>query len=207
MRAQASASENLHQMPTGASVTLPCEVFEKMYLNPPTAVKCELLRQFANPTPLCLPGFLMSTTPLSCDLMGWKGADGNGAATNGVYIFMGGLLQILRGTLEFFPGNTFLFVVFNSFGGFWLSFAATIMPFYSAAVPYSASGSTMAGLADATFAASYAFWLLSIAMLCFIYLVCSLTHQSSFRHCSRNSGGRIWCLRWSVLALGSGQSN
>lgn len=81
MRAQASASENLHQMPTGASVTLPCEVFEKMYLNPPTAVKCELLRQFANPTPLCLPGFLMSTTPLSCDLMGWKGADGNGAAT------------------------------------------------------------------------------------------------------------------------------
>lgn len=108
--------EDLHQMKTGASVILPREVFEKMYLNPPTAVKGELRRQFANPTPLCLLGFLVTTTPLSCALMGWRGSGGGGAATNGAAIFMGGVLQILGGILEFFLGNTFPFVVFNSLG-------------------------------------------------------------------------------------------
>lgn len=30
-----------------------------------------------------LCGFLLSLTPLSCDLMGWRGAGGNGAASTG----------------------------------------------------------------------------------------------------------------------------
>ena len=30
-----------------------------------------------------LVGFLLSLTPLSCDLMGWRGAGGNGAADIG----------------------------------------------------------------------------------------------------------------------------
>ena len=32
-----------------------------------------------------LIGFLLSLTPLSCDLMGWRGAGGNGAADTGSY--------------------------------------------------------------------------------------------------------------------------
>ena len=42
-----------------------------------------------------LVGFLLSLTPLSCDLMGFRGAGGNGAASTGVFFFFGGLLMIL----------------------------------------------------------------------------------------------------------------
>ena len=34
-------------------------------------------------SPRALIGFLLSLTPLSCDLMGWRGAGGNGAASTG----------------------------------------------------------------------------------------------------------------------------
>lgn len=33
-----------------------------------------------------LVGFLLSLTPLSCDLMGWRGAGGSGAASTGATI-------------------------------------------------------------------------------------------------------------------------
>lgn len=62
-----------------------------------------------------LLGFLLSLSPLSCDLMGWRGAGGNGIASIGAYYFMGGLLMLVGGVLEFFLGNTFPFVVFCSF--------------------------------------------------------------------------------------------
>lgn len=102
-------------------------------------------------TMLCraLAGFLLSLTPLSCDLMGWRGAGGNGAASTGVYFFFGGLLMILGSLGEVGPanlhltckraniriqwvlGNTFPFVVFGTFGAFWLTYAATLQPFYN----------------------------------------------------------------------------
>ena len=47
-----------------------------------------------------LVGFLLSLTPLSCQLMGWRGAGGNGAATIAAYLFFGGLLMIVGGFLE-----------------------------------------------------------------------------------------------------------
>jgi len=77
----------------------------------------------------------MCLTPLSCQLMGWRGADGSGSAnkcvhytnivksleltsnvTSGVHFFCGGVLMLLGGLLEFFLGNTFAFVVFCSYG-------------------------------------------------------------------------------------------
>ena len=34
-----------------------------------------------------LIGFVLSLTPLSCDLMGWRGAGGTGAASTGISLF------------------------------------------------------------------------------------------------------------------------
>jgi succinate-acetate transporter protein len=48
--------------------------------------------------------------------MGWQGAGGGGAATIGTYYFFGGMLQIFGSILEWFIGNTFIYVVFGSFG-------------------------------------------------------------------------------------------
>lgn len=42
-----------------------------------------------------LLGFLMSLSPLSCILMGWRGAGGSGASNVGVYIGFGGVLMLL----------------------------------------------------------------------------------------------------------------
>ncbi len=112
-------------------------------MNPQNAVKGDLRSKFGNPTPLALLGFLLSLSPLSCEMMGWKASGGGndaGIAGVGSYYFIvclldclweekrkktnlyvkGGLLMTLGGILEFFLGNTFSFVVFCSFGMFGL---------------------------------------------------------------------------------------
>lgn len=107
--------------------------------------------------------------------MGWRGAGGNGAASVGVYYFFGGLLMLVGGFLEFILGNTFPFVVFSSFGAYWLAFASTLTPFYYAYGSYAPSGDAeAAGLSTVGFTASFGFFLVFMAVLCFIYLICSL---------------------------------
>ncbi|KAL8914532.1 MAG: hypothetical protein Q9171_000885 [Xanthocarpia ochracea] len=63
------------------------KLFEKLYLTPQNPVKGDLRATFGNPTPVALIGFLLSCTPLACELMGWRGAGGGGAATLGAYYF------------------------------------------------------------------------------------------------------------------------
>jgi len=165
----------LRRIRTAGSISISPELFEKIYLSPQNAVKGDLRKTFGNPTPLALCGFLLSLTPLSCDLMGWRGAGGNGAASIGVYFFFGGLLMLVGGFLEFIIGNTFPFVVFMSFGAFWLGFAATLQPFYNAYIAYETTpGDAASGLASEGFQSSFAFFLVFMGLLCLIYLVCAL---------------------------------
>ncbi|MDI1492706.1 MAG: hypothetical protein OHK93_004488 [Ramalina farinacea] len=115
----------LHRVRTAGSISIPPDLFEKLYLSPENRVKGDLRKTFGNPTPLALIGFLLSLTPLSCDLMGWRGA-------GGVYLGFGGLLMILGSIGEWIIGNTFPFVVFGTFGAFWLAFACTLIPWFNA---------------------------------------------------------------------------
>lgn len=105
----------LHRTNTAqSSLTLTPEMFEKLYLSPKSDVTGSLRKTFGNPTPLALIGFLLSLTPLSCILMGWRG----GGAPNiqvGSYYYLGGMCMVIGGFLEFILGNTFPFVVFVSF--------------------------------------------------------------------------------------------
>ena len=71
----------------------------------------------------------MTLTPLSCQLMGWRGADQSGFANNGAHWFCGGLLLFLGGLLEFFLAHTFAFVVYCSYGKFRLV-SLTDPPFF-----------------------------------------------------------------------------
>ena len=83
--------------------------------------------------------------------------------------------MMVGGTLEFILGNTFPFVVFVSFGAFWLTFAATLQPFYFAYGSYAPPGEPeAAGLTTVGFTASFAFFMVFMGVLCLIYLVCSL---------------------------------
>jgi len=165
----------LRRIRTAGSISISPELFEKIYLSPQNQVKGDLRKTFGNPTPVALVGFLLSLSPLACDLMGWRGAGGSGAAGTGTYYFFGGLLMMIGGVGEWILGNTFPFVVFTSFAAFWLGFAATLQPFYNAYGAYSTDPTNLgAGLATVGFNSSFAFFLLAMGLLCLIYLVCSL---------------------------------
>ena len=113
-----ASDEALNKIRTANSVTITPELFEKLYLSPQNQVKGDLRSTFANPTPVGLLGFLLSGSPLACEMMGWRGAGGNGVAMVAVYYFVGGFLMSLGGLLEFFLGNTFSFAVFLGYGMF-----------------------------------------------------------------------------------------
>ncbi|KAL8891384.1 MAG: hypothetical protein Q9192_005752 [Flavoplaca navasiana] len=178
------SGDTLKRMRTAGSVNMSSELFEKLYLSPENRVKGDLRKTFGNPTPIALVGFLLSLTPLSCDLMGWRGAGGNGAASTGIFFFFGGVLMILGAIGEWIIGNTFPFVVFGTFGAFWLTFGATLVPSFNAYGAYvtdpEVAASTMgnpgnpAGLEVPAFNASFAFFLVFMGLICFIFMICSL---------------------------------
>ncbi|CEJ89895.1 hypothetical protein VHEMI05711 [[Torrubiella] hemipterigena] len=173
--------ETLNRFRSAQSISMSPEMFEKLYLSPQNAVKGELRKTFANPTPIAIAGFVLSLTPLSCDLMGWRGAGGNGAASIPVYFFQGGILMIVGGLFEFFLGNTFPCVVFLTFGTFWLSFAGTLNSSFEAYALYAPPGEAAAvGITTPGFNASFAFWLLFMGLLCVIYLIAALRTNIAF---------------------------
>lgn len=167
-------SDDLRRIRTAGTVSISAELFEKLYLSPQNVVKGDLRKTFGNPTPIALVGFLIALTPLSCDLMGWRGAGGNGAAGIGSYYFFGGILQLLGGFLEWVLGNTFPSVVFCTFGAFFLSFAATLTPSFAAFATYAPAGEpAAAGLETQGFNASFGFFTLWMAVMCVVFLICA----------------------------------
>lgn len=156
------------------TVTLSAEQFERMYLAPMTRSQPKLAKQLGNPTPLALGGFVITTTPLSCCLMAWRGSGGNGLAFIGPIVFLGGLLLLITSILEFILGNTFPCVVFGTIGGFWFAFAATMIPAFNAAAPYSSSSTdTVSGLSSPEFLNTFAFLFLTMAILMVIFMICA----------------------------------
>ncbi|ORX90996.1 hypothetical protein K493DRAFT_229109 [Basidiobolus meristosporus CBS 931.73] len=91
-------------------------------------------KPIANPAPLGLSGFALTTFVLSLV--------NTGIATNtpnvviGLAFFYGGLCQLLAGMWEFKCGNVFGATAFSSYGGFWLSFAAILSPAFDIGAAY-----------------------------------------------------------------------
>ncbi|KAJ2162503.1 hypothetical protein GGF46_000634 [Coemansia sp. RSA 552] len=86
-------------------------------------------RKFANPGPLGLSSFGLTTFVLSMH----NGAMGQPFGTTplvvlGLAFFYGGLCQLLAGMWEFASDNTFGATAFSSYGGFWMAYAVIIMP-------------------------------------------------------------------------------
>ncbi|KAH6962085.1 GPR1/FUN34/yaaH family-domain-containing protein [Ilyonectria sp. MPI-CAGE-AT-0026] len=167
--------EMLHKIQTAGSIALSPELFEQLYLAPQNQVKGQLRQTLGNPTPLALGGFLLCTTPISMALLEWQGAGGFGAGANvGSYFYLGGLMLVLGGLGEWLLGNTFPATVFCLFGGFWLTFGATIVPGYGAYGLYSTTGSAADGLSEQQFYATFSFFLVSMTILCAIFMVASI---------------------------------
>ena len=77
----------------------------------------------ADPVPVGIAGFGMTTFILSCVNAGFFGSAASAPVVLGLAIFYGGLVQLLAGMWAFRRGETFVAVAFCSFGGgFWPSF-------------------------------------------------------------------------------------
>ena len=83
---------------------------------PPTAFKS------ANPGPLGLAGFGLTTVVLSCVNAGMLPPTAVAAVVPLAFAY-GGVAQLIAGVLEFKTGNTFGMVAFTSYGLFWWWFA------------------------------------------------------------------------------------
>ena len=86
----------------------------------------------ANPSPLGLSAFALTTFVLSTIAAGWFPV-GATSIIVGLAIFYGGLGQLLAGMWEFRTGNTFGATAFTSYGAFWLSFGAISIPGFNVA--------------------------------------------------------------------------
>lgn len=82
----------------------------------------------ANPGPLGLCGFALTTFVLSFANAGLLPGKGDALVVLGLALFYGGVAQLLAGMWEFKAGNTFGATAFSSYGAFWLSFAALFLP-------------------------------------------------------------------------------
>jgi succinate-acetate transporter protein len=80
--------------------------------------------ELANPAPLGLMGFGMTTVLLNLHNMGLFPMNSMILAMG---IFYGGIAQIIAGVMEFRKGNTFGTTAFSSYGLFWLSLVYLIL--------------------------------------------------------------------------------
>src|SRR5262252_1515582 len=83
----------------------------------------------ANPAPLGLSAFALTTFVLSSSNAGFiLPQGGGGSVVIGLALFYGGIVQLIAGIQEFRAGNTFGATAFCSYGGFWLAVGAVLLP-------------------------------------------------------------------------------
>lgn len=98
------------------------DVSENVSTSPAARPTAQVLG-LADPVPLGIAGFAMTTFALSCVNAGFFGGTASGPMVLGLAIFYGGLVQLLAGMWAFRRGETFVAVAFSSYGGgFWLSY-------------------------------------------------------------------------------------
>jgi hypothetical protein len=96
------------------------------------------LSGIADPAPLGLAAFALTTFLLSASNAGWM-SHATGAAFLGYAFAYGGLIQLLAGMWEFRNRNVFGATAFSSYGGFWIGLAIWVvrvkLPALAAAKP------------------------------------------------------------------------
>jgi hypothetical protein len=84
-------------------------------------------RKFANPAPLGLSAFALTTFVLSLINIGERGVTEPNIIVSLAFGY-GGLVQLLAGMWEMAVGNTFGATALSSYGGFWISVAIILTP-------------------------------------------------------------------------------
>jgi succinate-acetate transporter protein len=139
----------------------------------PGAFRSVAERKFANPAPLGLSAFALTTFVLSLINVGTRGL----AAPNIVVALAfgyGGLVQLLAGMWEMAVGNTFGATALSSYGGFWISFGIVLTPGGFEIV------SSLGGTSDPTFLNSFGLYLMGWFIFTTILLIATLRSTVAF---------------------------
>lgn len=115
----------------------------------------------ANPAPLGLSAFALTTFVLSANNANLYGLSGINIVT-GLALFYGGLGQIIAGIQEFRTGNTFGAAAFCSYGGFWLAIGVILTPVFGIK------------LTDHATAVGFGYFLLGFAIFTFLMFLGTL---------------------------------
>jgi len=113
-----NVNPNLTANPLGLTIEYKSEAEQQQQVMPQVVV------QYANPAPLGLMGFGMTTVLLNIHNAGFFPIS---AMILAMGFFFGGMAQVIAGILEFKRGNTFGVTAFTSYGLFWLSLVALIV--------------------------------------------------------------------------------
>lgn len=133
-------------------------------------------RKFADPAPLGLFSFGIATFVNALYVLNARDITHPNPII-AVAFFTGGLCTILAGMWEFAAGNTFAATTFTSYGGFYLSFAITLLPASGVQAAYlvDKTGALLVGAAllkgYAELGNAIAVWLLSWMILSFIFVL------------------------------------
>jgi len=130
-------------------------------------------RKFANPAPLGLSAFALTTFVLSLINVGTRGIAGPNLVV-AIAFGYGGLVQLLAGMWEMAVGNTFGATALSSYGGFWISFGIILTPGGFAIVE------GLGGEASSSFADSFGLYLMSWFIFTFLLLLCTLKSTVAF---------------------------
>ncbi|KAM5346089.1 hypothetical protein ACJ41O_009094 [Fusarium nematophilum] len=140
------------------------------YAHAPTLVAYQP-RKFANPSPLGMCAFAVTTFVLSCVNMHVRGETVPNIAVPLGFAY-GGLVQLLAGMWEMAVGNTFGATALSSYGGFWIAYGFLLTPPWSVLDkdgPYEGDTGSVMG-----------FFLTAWWIFTTLLLVCTL--KSSFVH-------------------------
>jgi len=129
-------------------------------------------RKLANPAPLGLSAFALTTFVLSLVNLRTRGVNEPNLVV-AIAFGYGGLVQLLAGMWEMPSGNTFGATALSSYGGFWLSVAIVLTPGFEIV-------SGLGGHSSAMFLDSFGFFLFGWFIFNTILLLCTLRSTIMF---------------------------
>merc|ERR1712054_93545 len=156
---------------TGDSVRLPAFGGEFQ----PGLCKSTEHRKFANPAPLGLSAFALTTFVLSLINLGTRGISGPSIVIGPAFGY-GGLVQLLAGMWEMAIGNTFGATALSSYGGFWIGTAIILTPggFQIEDTLITDNGD------EINFLNSFGLYLMGWFIFTFLLLMCTLRSTAAF---------------------------
>ncbi|WPG97287.1 Acetate permease A [Acrodontium crateriforme] len=165
----------LARLPTGETVLLPAFGGD---FQPGLYRQSDNSKKFANPAPLGLSAFALTTFVLSLINMSTRGLTAPNIVVGAAFAY-GGLVQLLAGMWEMAIGNTFGATALSSYGGFWIGTAIILTPggFQIISDLTTESDGTVN---EVPFLTSFAFYLFGWFIFTSLLLICTLKSTVAF---------------------------